>query len=43
MGNSDVWFATLEQVARHVTGLIAAGLWSPRVEKLPFYDAPVLR
>ena len=43
MDTGGVWFATLEQVARHVMGLIAAGAWSPRVEKLPFYDAPVLR
>ena len=33
----DVWFATHEQVASHVRGLIASGRWTPRVDKLPLY------
>lgn len=33
----DVWFATHEQVASHVRGLIASGTWIPRVDKLPLY------
>ena len=37
-----VWFATLEQVVAHVRALEAAGIWSPRVERLPFHAAPVL-
>lgn len=43
MAKGDVWFATLDEVAAHVRGLIAAGTWSPRIERIPFYDAPVLR
>ena len=35
----DVWFATHEQVATHVRGLIASGRWTPRVDKLPLYPA----
>jgi len=38
-----VWFATLEAVAAHVTALVGAGTWSPRVETVPFYREPVLR
>lgn len=38
----DVWFATLEEIADHVGGLVAAGRWQPRVERLPFYTSPVL-
>jgi peptidoglycan/xylan/chitin deacetylase (PgdA/CDA1 family) len=36
-----VWFAPLEDIAAHVDGLRAAGDWSPRVERLPYYDAPI--
>ena len=37
-----VWFATLEQIADHVNGLMTAGIWQPRIEKIPFYSTPVL-
>jgi len=33
----DVWFATHEQIADHVTGLMQRGEWQPRVENLPWY------
>ena len=36
-----VWFATHAQIAAHVRGLIAAGTWSPRIDKLPYYDVPI--
>lgn len=36
-----VWFATMEDIARHVRCLMAAGQWSPRVESLPFWTEPV--
>jgi peptidoglycan/xylan/chitin deacetylase (PgdA/CDA1 family) len=39
----EVWFATHQQVAEHVTGLMAKGVWQPRVETVPFYREPVLR
>ena len=43
MAKGGVWFATLEDIARHATALIGTGAWSPRVETVPFYDEPVLR
>lgn len=33
----DVWFAPLEQIARHVKACIADGSWTPRVDELPYY------
>lgn len=39
----DVWFATLSEIADHVGGLVESGEWRPRVERIPFYSAPVLR
>lgn len=38
----DVWFASLGEIAAHTNRLIAEGVWSPRVEKVPFYDRHVL-
>lgn len=37
----DVWFATLSEIADHVRALMGTGAWRPRVEKVPFYRAPV--
>ena len=37
----DVWFATHAQVAAHVRSLIAGGAWSPRIDRVPYYDAPI--
>jgi peptidoglycan-N-acetylglucosamine deacetylase len=34
------WFATLEEIADHVTELRRSGRWSPRVERLPDDGAP---
>lgn len=36
-----VWFATLEDIARHVRGLMDAGEWRPRADTLPYYDGPI--
>lgn len=36
-----VWFATMEEIAGHVSGLIARGEWTPRSERLPFWSEPV--
>jgi peptidoglycan/xylan/chitin deacetylase (PgdA/CDA1 family) len=43
MKTRNVWFARLEDIADHMDGLRKAGTWSPRVEKLPYYDGPVLK
>jgi peptidoglycan/xylan/chitin deacetylase (PgdA/CDA1 family) len=37
----DVWFAPMEEIARHVTGLVEAGTYTPRYERMPPYDGPV--
>ena len=37
----DVWFATHAQVAAHVRALAASGEWSPRVDRVPYYDPPI--
>ena len=37
----QVWFATLDEIARHVQGLIESGEWSPRIDRLPYYDGPI--
>ena len=37
----DVWFATHAQIASHVRELEANGQWSPRVDAIPYYDAPI--
>jgi hypothetical protein len=37
-----VWFATLEEIAAHARSLVADGRWTPRIERVPFYDRPVV-
>jgi peptidoglycan-N-acetylglucosamine deacetylase len=34
------WFAPLEEIAAHVDELRCSGRWSPRVERLPYDEAP---
>jgi peptidoglycan/xylan/chitin deacetylase (PgdA/CDA1 family) len=43
IGKGGVWFATLDEIASHVNHLVESGAWSPRVERVPFYDQPILR
>ena len=33
----DVWFARMEDIARHVRQCIDDGSYNPRIDKLPFY------
>jgi hypothetical protein len=37
----QVWFATLEDIAAHVQRVIADGTWTPRIDRLPYYDGPI--
>lgn len=37
----SVWFATMEEIAAHINGLVERGEWQPRSEKLPFWHEPV--
>jgi peptidoglycan-N-acetylglucosamine deacetylase len=36
-----VWFARLDEITDHVNKIIADGAWSPRVDRLPYYDGPI--
>ncbi|MEM9147550.1 MAG: polysaccharide deacetylase [Pseudomonadota bacterium] len=36
-----VWFARLDEIAAHIRGLIERGDWSPRIDRLPYYDGPI--
>lgn len=39
--NYDVWFAPMEEIARHVQKIVADGSWTPRTERQPYYSGPV--
>ena len=41
VARGDVWFAPMEDIAAHVQHLVATGGWTPRVDRLPYYAAPV--
>ena len=36
-----VWFAPLEEIADHVRRVVSDGTWTPRVDRLPYWDRPV--
>jgi peptidoglycan/xylan/chitin deacetylase (PgdA/CDA1 family) len=40
-GTGGVWFATLGQIADHVSKVTASGAWTPREEALPIYQSPL--
>ena len=42
LGTGEVWFATLEDIARHVLACRDDGSWTPRVDALPYYREPVV-
>lgn len=37
----DVWFARLDEITDHVGRCIADGSWKPRIDRLPYYTAPL--
>ena len=37
----QVWFAPMEEIARHVAACRADGRFSPRIDELPYYAEPV--
>jgi peptidoglycan-N-acetylglucosamine deacetylase len=41
LARGDVWFAPLEEIARHMQAMEEAGRFRPRVDELPFYNEPV--
>jgi peptidoglycan/xylan/chitin deacetylase (PgdA/CDA1 family) len=40
LGKGDVWFATTEEIAAHARACIDDGSWTPRIDRVPYYDAP---
>ncbi|HEX9771473.1 MAG TPA: polysaccharide deacetylase [Kiloniellales bacterium] len=40
MEKGDVWFATTAEIAAHARACMDDGSWTPRVDKLPYYDKP---
>ncbi|MDE1173145.1 MAG: polysaccharide deacetylase [Parvibaculaceae bacterium] len=41
MQTKDVWFASMEEIARHVQSVTDAGTYTPREVGLPYYDGPI--
>ncbi len=42
LATGDVWFATMEEIARHVQAVRQSGEYSPRIDDLPYYtESPV--
>jgi peptidoglycan-N-acetylglucosamine deacetylase len=39
LDRGDVWFAPLEEIARHVRGVFADGSYSPQIVDMPLYEA----
>ena len=37
----DVWFATLEEIAKHTLEVVQSGKWSARTDRLPFCNSPI--
>ena len=37
----NVWFAKMEEITAHIQQCIDDGSWTPRVDKLPYYDGPI--
>ncbi len=37
----DVWFASMEEIARHMQSVTDAGTYTPREVGLPYYDKPI--
>ncbi len=42
LGTGEVWFATLEEIARHALACRKNSSWQPRVDTLPHYRDPVV-
>jgi hypothetical protein len=40
LGTGEVWFARLEDIARHVLALRESGEYDIRIDRLPYYDQP---
>lgn len=36
-----VWFATMEEIARHAQACMAKGTWQPRIDRMPYYEGAI--
>lgn len=41
MDKGDVWFAPMEEIAAHIRDITSTGAWTPRIDQVPFWEAPV--
>ena len=41
LNSKKVWFAPLDEIVGHVQGLIDEGVYSPKIDRLPYYSGPV--
>lgn len=41
MLKGDVWFATMDEIAAHVQRSVRTGVYTPRIDSLPYYQGPV--
>tara|TARA_B100000676_G_scaffold172723_1_gene169774 strand:+ start:152 stop:1057 length:906 start_codon:yes stop_codon:yes gene_type:complete len=37
----NVWFAKMEEITAHIQKCIDDGSWTPRIDRLPYYDEPI--
>lgn len=42
VGRGGVWFAPMEDIARHVNHCIETKKWEPRIDQLPYYTSPIM-
>ncbi len=42
IGRGDVWIAPLEEIAHHIIACRDNGDYQPRIDRLPYYDKPVM-
>jgi len=41
MQKGDVWFARMDEIAAHVQRSVRTGVYTPRIDSLPYYQGPV--
>ena len=41
MNKGDVWFARMDEIARHCQACIADGSWTPRVQEFTYYTGRI--
>jgi hypothetical protein len=41
MEKGGVWFAPMDEIAAHVQRSVRTGVYTPRIDSLPYYQGPV--